>query len=119
MNAFHKAIAAANTVVDLEELAQGAIGSSDLMEFVRFDVGEVLRKERSGQGPKILRSVFAEPVMKRGRIGQHSTDPEWKKVKADSETNGPSGVTSWIQPAFQLLSRARSAKQISHAREHS
>ena len=36
MNAFHKAVAAAISVADLEEVVQGAIGSSDLMEFVRF-----------------------------------------------------------------------------------
>jgi hypothetical protein len=29
MNAFHKALAAATTVADLEEVVQGAIGSSD------------------------------------------------------------------------------------------
>ena len=50
MNAFHEAVVAATTVADLEEVVRGAIGSSDLMEFVRFDVGEVLRKERGGQG---------------------------------------------------------------------
>ena len=63
MNAFHKALAAATTVVDLEEAVQGAIGSSGLMEFVRFDAGEVLRKERDGQGPKILRLVVGNPLI--------------------------------------------------------
>ena len=43
MNAFHRAVAAATTVAALEEVVHGAIGSSDLMEFVRFDAGEVLR----------------------------------------------------------------------------
>ena len=55
MHAFHSALAAATTATDLEDVVQGAIGSSDLMEFVRFDAGEVLRKERGGQGPKIVR----------------------------------------------------------------
>jgi uncharacterized protein (DUF302 family) len=63
MNAFHKAAAAATTVADLEEVVHGAIGSSDLMEFVRFDAGEVLRKERGGQGPKILRLVVGNPLI--------------------------------------------------------
>ena len=57
MNAFHNAVAAATTVADLEAVVHGAIGSSDLMEFVRFDAGEVLRKERNGQGPKILLAI--------------------------------------------------------------
>jgi hypothetical protein len=63
MNAFHRAIAAARTVADLEEVVHGAIGSSDLMEFVRFDAGEVLRKERGGQEPKILRLVVGNPLI--------------------------------------------------------
>ena len=63
MNAFHSALAAATTVADLEAVVQGAIGSSDLMEFARFDAGEVLRKERGGQGPKILRLVVGNPLI--------------------------------------------------------
>ncbi len=63
MNAFHSAVAAATTVADLEGVVRGAIGSSDLMEFARFDAGEVLRKEGGGQGPKILRLVVGNPLI--------------------------------------------------------
>jgi len=63
MTAFHSAIAAASTVAELEAVVQGAIGSSDLMEFVRFDSGEVLRKERGGQGPQMLRLVVGNPLI--------------------------------------------------------
>jgi len=42
---------------------QGAIGSSDLMEFVRFDAGEVLRKEDGGHGFKMLRLVVGNPLI--------------------------------------------------------
>jgi len=63
MKAFHEVLAAAATRAELEEVVQGAVGSSDLMEFVRFDAGEVLRKERGGQGPKILRLVVGNPLI--------------------------------------------------------
>lgn len=63
INAFHRALAAATRVADLEAVVQGAIGSSDLMEFARFDAGEVLRKERGGQGPKLLRLVVGNPII--------------------------------------------------------
>ena len=63
MNAFHKALAAATTLAELEEVVQGAIGSSELMEFARFDAGEVLRKERGGQGSKLLRLVVGNPLI--------------------------------------------------------
>ena len=63
MNAFHGAVAAATTVADLEAVVRGAIGSSGLMEFARFDAGEVLRKGRDGRGPKILRLVVGNPLI--------------------------------------------------------
>jgi len=63
MNMFHEAVAAATTVAELEDVVRRAIGSSDLMEFVRFDAGEVLRKERNGQGAKILRLVVGNPLI--------------------------------------------------------
>jgi uncharacterized protein (DUF302 family) len=63
LNAFHSAIAAATTLADLEAVVYGATGSSDLMEFVRFDAGAVLRKERNGQGPQMLRLVVGNPLI--------------------------------------------------------
>ena len=63
MNAFHRAVAAARNVGDLEEVVLAAIGSSELMEFIRYDVGEVLSKERGGDGPKILRFVVGNPLI--------------------------------------------------------
>jgi uncharacterized protein (DUF302 family) len=63
MKAFHNAMTAARTIDDLEEVVHGAVGSSDLMEFARFDAGEVLRKDRNGQGPKILRLVVGNPLI--------------------------------------------------------
>jgi uncharacterized protein (DUF302 family) len=62
-NAFRKALAAAMTVAELEELVRGAVGPSELMEFARFDAGEVLRKGRGGQGPRILRLVVGNPII--------------------------------------------------------
>jgi hypothetical protein len=62
-NAFHDAIASATNVAELEKVVHGAIGSSDLMEFARFDAGEVLRKLQGGRGPKILRLVVGNPLI--------------------------------------------------------
>ena len=63
MIAFHSEITAARTDADLERVVKEAIGSSELMEFVRFDAGEVLRKERGGQGPKNIRLVVGNPLI--------------------------------------------------------
>ena len=66
VNEFHKAVHTVKTVADLEAVVDGAIGSSDLMEFIRFDAGEVLRKEQVGQGSKILRLVVGNPIIMKG-----------------------------------------------------
>ncbi len=63
MKSFHEAIAAASTAAELAAVVRAAIGPSELMEFVRFDAGEVLRKERSGRSPKILRLVVGNPLI--------------------------------------------------------
>jgi hypothetical protein len=63
MSAFHAAIAAAATASDLEGVVHSAVGTSELMEFARFDAGEVLRKERGGHGRKLLRLVVGNPLI--------------------------------------------------------
>jgi uncharacterized protein (DUF302 family) len=63
MHAFHSAVVAATNAAELEDVVRRAIGSSGLMEFARFDAGEILRKERNGQGPKILRLVVGNPLI--------------------------------------------------------
>jgi uncharacterized protein (DUF302 family) len=63
MHAFHGALTAATTVADLAAVVEQAIGTSGLMEFIRFDAGEVLRKERGGRGPMILRLVVGNPLI--------------------------------------------------------
>src|SRR6476661_6569584 len=60
---FHDAVASATTMGELEAIVRQAVGSSDLMEFVRFDSGDVLRKERGGQEPKMLRLVVGNPLI--------------------------------------------------------
>ena len=61
--AFHDALGSATNVAELEQVVHGAIGPSDLMEFARFDDGEVLRKSQGGHGPRILRLVVGNPLI--------------------------------------------------------
>ena len=63
MRVFHRAMLDAASIAELEEVVRRAVGSSELMEFVRFDAGEVLRKGRNGEGPKILRLVVGNPII--------------------------------------------------------
>lgn len=79
MSAFHDALASASTVAELETVVRGAIGSSDLMEFARYDSGDVLRKERAGQCPKMLRLVVGNPLIMK----------EMAKVVPDAASHAP------------------------------
>jgi aliphatic nitrilase len=63
INVFHGAITSATAIAELENVVRGAIGSSELMEFARYDAGEVLRKSQGGHGPKILRLVVGNPLI--------------------------------------------------------
>ena len=63
LKGFHDAVASATTMGELEAVVRQAVGTSDLMEFVRFDSGDVLRKERGGQGPRMLRLVIGNPLI--------------------------------------------------------
>ena len=63
LTAFHDAVASATTLSELETVVRQAVGPSDLMEFVRFDSGDVLRKERGSQDPRMLRLVVGNPLI--------------------------------------------------------
>ena len=63
MMAFNRDMKASRTMADLEKVVKTATGPSGLMEFVRFDLGEVLAKEQGAQAPKILRFVVGNPII--------------------------------------------------------
>jgi hypothetical protein len=63
IGAFFDAVAATSTLDELEAVVRKALGSSNLMEFIRFDSGDVLRKETGGQGPKMLRLDVGNPLI--------------------------------------------------------
>jgi hypothetical protein len=62
MTAFRAALASA-TFVELQDAVRESVGASDLMEFTRFNAGDVLRKENGGKGPRILRLLVGNPLI--------------------------------------------------------
>ena len=63
MKTFLRDLAAAKTEAELARIVNAAAGPSGLMEFARFDLGEVLRKE-SGSGPRnVLRLLVGNPLV--------------------------------------------------------
>lgn len=62
---FRRALAESRSVGEMEAVVHSAVGPSDLMEFARFDAGEVLRKGTGGRGPEVLRLVVGNPLIMR------------------------------------------------------
>jgi len=63
MDAFLRLVAGAQTYEELEEIVHRAAGPSGLMEFMHLDLGEVLRKDRGGKGPRSLRFLVGNPLV--------------------------------------------------------
>jgi uncharacterized protein (DUF302 family) len=63
MNAFRKNVAAASDYPDLEKFINSVVGESGLMEFTRFDLGEIVGKEHGTKAPKSVRLVAGNPLI--------------------------------------------------------
>ena len=63
LNAFRKDISAAKSYPEVENVVNKAAGPSGFMEFARFDLGEILRKETGAAAPKMLRFVIGNPLI--------------------------------------------------------
>ncbi len=63
LSEFERAMAAAKTLAELEKVVLAAVGPSGFMEVARYDHGAVLRKERGGEGPKMLRLLIGNPLI--------------------------------------------------------
>jgi|SRR5579863_2991942 len=60
---FSMEIAAAVTWASTETVIGRMLGISGFMEFIRFDLGAILRKESGQAGPKNLRLVIGNPLV--------------------------------------------------------
>jgi uncharacterized protein (DUF302 family) len=73
MAKFVKNVSAAKTFDQLETIIHEAIGPSGFMEFVRFDLGEILRKLIGAQAPRNVRFVLGNPLVM-SLMAQHVPD---------------------------------------------
>ena len=55
----------ADTVADVEEIMCSCVGSSGLIEFLRFNHGDIVHKEKTGSKPRIVRLVVGNPSIMR------------------------------------------------------
>ena len=61
-------IAASKTDDELQAVVRDAVGPTDLMEFMRFDQGEVLRKELGENAPRVMRLLIGNPLTMRKMV---------------------------------------------------
>ena len=73
MNAFRKSMADAKTFADVEKIVEEAAGSTQMMEFARMDLGEVLRKRNGASARRSLRLIVGNPVIMSSMV-QHVPD---------------------------------------------
>jgi uncharacterized protein (DUF302 family) len=72
MSAFQKEVTE-GTYAGFEAFIQAALGRSGFMEFTRFNLGAVLRKESGQASPKILRFVIGNPLVMK-EMAKHVPD---------------------------------------------
>jgi uncharacterized protein (DUF302 family) len=63
MNTFMSDIVSASSFADLEKIIHSATGPSGLMQFMRFDLGEIVRKDRGDNAPRSLRYLIGNPLI--------------------------------------------------------
>jgi uncharacterized protein (DUF302 family) len=73
MTGFRRDVAAAATYAELEKVVQAAIGRSGLMEFARFDLGEILRKQPGTEARRSVRLVVGNPLIMKQMV-EHVPD---------------------------------------------
>jgi len=63
MNTFVNDVASAKSFTDLEKVINAVTGATGLMQFMRFDLGEIVRKERGDDAAQSLRYLIGNPLI--------------------------------------------------------
>ena len=63
MNTFMNGVASAKSFKDLEKVVNAVTGATGLMQFMKFDLGEIVRKERGDSAPRSLRYLIGNPLI--------------------------------------------------------
>jgi hypothetical protein len=70
---FSKASSAAKTYAELAEVVGHAVGPSDLMVFLRLDIGRVVGLAGRVSGPKAVRYIIGNPLIMK-QMAEHVID---------------------------------------------
>ena len=73
MAVFRKSFSAAQNEAEMQEVVNAVTEPNGLMEFMRFNLGEVLQKENGTSKPRILRIVAGNPLIMKEMV-KHVVD---------------------------------------------
>jgi uncharacterized protein (DUF302 family) len=73
MAVFGKSLSATKNEAEMQDLVNPVTEPNGLMEFMRFDLGEVLQKENGTTKPRILRIVAGNPLIMKEMV-KHVVD---------------------------------------------
>jgi len=116
MIAFSRDVAAAKTFADLELVVHNVIGPSGFMEFARFNLGEVLGKERGIPAPQILRLVIGNPLIMKQMV-EHVPDAASYAPVTILIDERPDGVHLSYDRMSSLLAPYASSEALKVARD--
>jgi uncharacterized protein (DUF302 family) len=63
MAAFRSDMTSTKTYAELQDIIQKVVGTSGLMEFARFDLGDILRRKLGERASKSVRLVVGNPLI--------------------------------------------------------
>ena len=73
VRAMFKKIGEAKTYAEVEKAIEPGLGPTGLMEFMRFDHGEGVRKDPAGKSPQVFRFLIGNPLVMK-RMVEHAPD---------------------------------------------
>jgi uncharacterized protein (DUF302 family) len=116
MSRFSKEMDAPTTWAATETVIGRMLGSSGFMEFIRFDLGAVLRKESGLAGPKIVRLVIGNPLVMK-EMAKHVPETGAYAPVSVLIDERPDGVHLSYDTMASLLAPYGNASALAVARE--
>jgi uncharacterized protein (DUF302 family) len=116
MGEFMKALTGARTFAELENAVQRGLGRTGLMMFIKFDLGEILRKDTGLDRPKMVRYLIGNPLVMK-EMAKHVPDAASYAPVTILVDERPDGVHLSYDRMASLLAPYGSADALAVARD--
>jgi uncharacterized protein (DUF302 family) len=116
MRAMFKNIGLAKNYNEVENIIRPGLGPTGLMEFMRFDHGEVLRKDHGEKAPRVMRFLIGNPLVMK-RMVEHVPDAGSYAPVTVLVDERADGVHISYDTMVSLLTSYRNAQALEVAKE--